>query len=120
MKTRSPQTMGVELPRSGKDVLQRTFSVALHRVGRFFSKETPVPCGPRHCGQLSAGSERIGHKASATENIFRQRRDGLVIILGRIIRGRKFGREELPCETRPPTRVGSFNFLYESAELNRR
>src|SRR5262245_58616751 len=52
-KTRSPQTIGVELPRSGKGVFQRTFSVAVQRIGKFFSDETPVPVGPRHAVQLA-------------------------------------------------------------------
>jgi hypothetical protein len=30
------------------------FLAGLHSAGRFFSAETPVPPGPRHCGQLAA------------------------------------------------------------------
>src|SRR5260370_40520872 len=54
MKIRSPQTPGVELPGSGNSTFQRTFSVALHLSGRFFSGEWPLPSGPRHAGQLPA------------------------------------------------------------------
>src|SRR5207244_2151638 len=53
-KTRLPQTMGLELPPSGKGVFQRTFSVALQWRGSFFSRETPSPVGPRKPGQLVA------------------------------------------------------------------
>src|SRR5262245_22949169 len=55
-KTRSPQTMGEELPPSGKGVFQRMFSVALHLTGRFFSGECPCPSGPRQAGQLPAAA----------------------------------------------------------------
>jgi hypothetical protein len=27
--------------------------VVFHEVGKFFSSETPLPPGPRHCGQLA-------------------------------------------------------------------
>src|SRR6187399_2212720 len=46
MKTRSRQTIGDELPRSGSGTFQRTFSVALHRTGRLVSSVTPEPLGP--------------------------------------------------------------------------
>ncbi len=36
-----------------------TFSVALHLVGRPVSVETPSAVGPRHWGQLSAGSRQL-------------------------------------------------------------
>src|SRR5439155_25363293 len=55
MKIRSPQSTGVELPPSGSDTLQRTFFVALHSTGRFFSFVTPAPSTPpRHDGQWAA------------------------------------------------------------------
>src|SRR5688500_160155 len=60
--TRSPQTTGEELPRSGKGARQRTFSLVLHFMGRFFSADRPLPFGPRHCGQLPAS--RPGAAAS--------------------------------------------------------
>src|ERR1051326_6921258 len=62
-KTRLPQMMGVELPRSGRDVFQRTLLVALQLSGRFFSSQIPVPCGPRQAGQLAAWRERLNRKA---------------------------------------------------------
>src|SRR5690349_20224712 len=51
-KTRSPQTLGEELPRSGKSTRQRTFSEVLQVCGRFSSDATPVPVGPRQPGQF--------------------------------------------------------------------
>src|SRR5215475_13835075 len=53
-KTLSAQTMGVELPRSGKGTFHFTFSVALQRTGRFFSGVVPTPSVPRQAGQLAA------------------------------------------------------------------
>src|SRR5262245_10489342 len=57
MKTRSPQTIGEELPPSGSATFQRTFSFAPHLSGASVSDEWPLPCGPRHAGQLSASAE---------------------------------------------------------------
>src|SRR5262245_24335428 len=56
--TLSPQTAGVELPRSGRGTFHFTFSVALHRVGRFLSGVMPSPSAPRQAGQLAAPEER--------------------------------------------------------------
>ena len=57
MKMRSPQTIGVELPRSGSGTRQRTFSFVVQCSGKFFSVQTPVPKGPRHADQLSARAQ---------------------------------------------------------------
>src|SRR6266852_3840270 len=51
-----PQTMGEECPRPAIGVFHLMFFVGLHSVGRFFSRETPCPDGPRHCGQLASGA----------------------------------------------------------------
>ena len=48
---RSPQTMGVECPSPGRSVFHRTFLVSLHSTGGLAYGATPVPKGPRHCGQ---------------------------------------------------------------------
>src|SRR6266566_5681005 len=50
--TRSPQTIGVELPGSGREIRHLTFSLVLHFTGRSFSSVMPVPSGPRHAGQF--------------------------------------------------------------------
>src|SRR5688572_7690848 len=59
MKTRSPQTIGVELPRSGNGTRQATFSFVLQRSGRFFSLATPLPPGPRKPGQFAAQADEV-------------------------------------------------------------
>jgi len=64
MKTRSPQTTGVELPRSGRSTFQRTFSVALHLIGRFFSGEWPVPSGPRQAASYPRWPGGALHRTS--------------------------------------------------------
>ena len=67
MNTLSPQTIGVELPRSGKVTRQATFSFVLQRSGRFFSLATPLPPGPRKPGQLAPHAEVINaHQSQAT------------------------------------------------------
>src|SRR5438132_1395161 len=53
MNTRLPQTIGVELPRSGRGVFQRIFFESLHSLGRFCSDVTPFASGPRQAGQLA-------------------------------------------------------------------
>jgi len=53
-KTRSPQTTGVEFPRSGSAIFQATFSVVLQVVDSPFSVHVPSPRGPRQPGQFSA------------------------------------------------------------------
>jgi hypothetical protein len=49
-KTKSPHTMGLEFPRPGMSVFQRTFSVALQVTG---ASPTAIPSatGPRQYGQ---------------------------------------------------------------------
>src|SRR5262245_46914027 len=59
MKICSFQTIGVELPRSGRATRQRTFSFVLQRKGRCVSRQIPLPSAPRHAGQLSAGAARL-------------------------------------------------------------
>src|SRR5438105_3170745 len=61
-KTSLARTTGVELPGSGSSVFQRMFWLVLQAVGRFFSVQMPMPCGPRHSGQLSATTESVPNK----------------------------------------------------------
>jgi hypothetical protein len=49
--SRSPHTTGVADPRPGTSTFQRMFFVSLHSMGGVAVRDTPVPCGPRHCGQ---------------------------------------------------------------------
>src|SRR5262245_30261543 len=49
--TRSPQTIGDELPRPGISTFHLMFLVSLHSSGGLAVFETPVADGPRHCGQ---------------------------------------------------------------------
>src|ERR1700722_10106934 len=53
----SPQITGVELAGPGSGNRQARLSALSNLVGRFFSSQTPLLCGPRHCGQLSARAE---------------------------------------------------------------
>ena len=53
-KTRSPLTMGVEMPTPAIGAFQAIFSLAPQRVGSVWSAEMPSACGPRQCGQSSA------------------------------------------------------------------
>ena len=48
MKMRSPQMIGVEVPRPASGVFQAMFFSALHSTGTFFSGEMPSAVGPRH------------------------------------------------------------------------
>src|SRR6266540_1771687 len=50
------QTIGDEWPRPGSAVFQTMFLSAPHSTGRLFSSDTPMPCGPRHCGQFEKPS----------------------------------------------------------------
>lgn len=52
--TRSPQTIGDDVPSPGSCVFQRTFFSALHTAGNPCSRETALPPGPRQRGQSSA------------------------------------------------------------------
>jgi hypothetical protein len=63
-KTESFQMIGVEFPRSGKAVRQRTFSLVLHRSGRSFSWAIPVPSGPRQAGQFAEAHRQDSSKAA--------------------------------------------------------
>ena len=53
-KTRFAQTIGVELPSSGKGTFQRTLSFGPHLTGRSFSGVWPLPSAPCQAGQLAA------------------------------------------------------------------
>ena len=64
IKTRLSQTMGVELPRSGSGMRQRTFWFVPHRSGRSWAGAIPFPEGPRHAGQLAANAG-MADKASS-------------------------------------------------------
>jgi hypothetical protein len=59
MKTRFPQMIGVELPRSGSATRQRTFSFVLQRKGNLVSRQIPLPSAPRHAGQFSASAANV-------------------------------------------------------------
>ena len=52
--TRSPQTIGDEMPRPRIGAFHAMFSVSLHRSGSRASGDTPDADGPRQCGQFSA------------------------------------------------------------------
>src|SRR5689334_2251221 len=52
-----PQMIGVAPVLLGMGSFQSTFSVGLHRTGRFFSPLIPFNLGPRHCGQSSAKAD---------------------------------------------------------------
>src|SRR5687768_910014 len=54
--SRSPQITGVELPRPGSGTFQTMFFVSLQVTGGFAVVETPLKCGPRHCGQKRSAS----------------------------------------------------------------
>jgi hypothetical protein len=77
-KTRSPQAMGEELQGPGSWTRHRTFSVAPHLTGRFFSEDTPVPSGPRQPGQFPDGAENA---VAATSNTVRQHTTGLFFLM---------------------------------------
>src|SRR6185312_12360518 len=78
-KIRSPQTTGVELPRSGRDTFQRMFFESLQSSGRFFSWVTPSASGPRQAGQLSA---RV---ATATRQTRSEARRAVVVFMGVLV-----------------------------------
>src|ERR1044071_4376266 len=67
---RSPQTIGVEVPRPASGVFQAMFFSALHSTGTFFSGEMPSAEGPRHCGQFAAGAGKAAiRKERVSENL---------------------------------------------------
>jgi hypothetical protein len=61
--------MGEELQGPGSWTHHRTFSVASHLTGRFFSEDTPFPSGPRQPGQFPVWDENA---VAATRNTARQ------------------------------------------------
>ena len=67
------QTTGDAEPRPGLSIFQRMFLVSLHAAGGLAVDDTPVACGPRHCGQnRSAGgcADSGRHRArSATAEV---------------------------------------------------
>src|SRR5690242_8851241 len=67
--TRLPQTIGDECERPSIAVFHLMFLVGLHSDGRFFSFETPVPSGPRHCGQFPADAVFARKLKPATINV---------------------------------------------------
>src|SRR5688572_1246526 len=48
----SPQITGVEVPSPGTRTFHRMLVVASHFTGGLPAGATPVPRGPRHCGQF--------------------------------------------------------------------
>ncbi len=56
-KTRLSQMMGVDCPTPGILTFQRMLLVSLQRNGGLAFGATPIPKGPRHCGQLSEGAD---------------------------------------------------------------
>src|SRR5580704_16041464 len=73
----SPQTTGVAPAGPGRGSLHARLSALSNLVGRFFSSQTPLLCGPRHWGQLSArtGTITTPERASMTKPTLRLRRD---------------------------------------------
>ena len=56
MYSRSPQTIGEELPRPGSSTFHLMLLVSLHASGGLAWIETPFAFGPRHCGQFRSAS----------------------------------------------------------------
>ena len=65
-KIRLPHTTGVEFPRSGKGVRQRTFWFVLQYKGSLRSREIPEPSGPRQAGHGPASADQVNRNAQAT------------------------------------------------------
>src|SRR5262249_13200240 len=63
-KTLSPTTIGHDHATPGTSAFQATFFFALHSSGSFGSSITPVPSGPRNCGQ----SPPVPNDAARTRN----------------------------------------------------
>src|SRR5437773_11771998 len=63
----SPQTTGLDQPRSWRGVFHLTCSVSLHVVGRPLASERLSPLGPRNCGQLSAAASETASDAISNE-----------------------------------------------------
>src|SRR4051794_13538076 len=58
--TRSPETIGDDQPPPGSSATHATFSVVGRRAGRGGAWATPLPPGPRNCGQGPASAPREG------------------------------------------------------------
>ena len=65
MKTRPCETMGLLLPGPGRAARHRTFVPGPQWSGALSSGATPLPSGPRNCGQSPALAPRDNSKASA-------------------------------------------------------
>src|SRR5687768_13796367 len=65
-KTRSPTTIGDELP-SGSGIRQRRFSFGPKRTGSPVASVTPEPFGPRNRFH-SPASTRLGHSTTASHD----------------------------------------------------
>src|SRR5687767_13088940 len=52
IKIWSPQMMGVEVPKPGIFVFHLRLFVSVQAVGGLACGATPLPSGPRHCGQF--------------------------------------------------------------------
>jgi hypothetical protein len=61
---RSPHTTGDDEPRPGISTFHFTFFDSLHSVGGSAWRDTPVACGPRHCGQNFSASVSTDHPES--------------------------------------------------------
>ena len=77
-------------PRPGISTFQRMFFVSLHSSGGVAVVDTPVACGPRHCGQnrsaaccavrtgCGTGSKRVSDATAPTMDVEpRKEHDGL-------------------------------------------
>src|ERR1043165_1054054 len=72
MKTRSPHTIGLELPSPGMATFQSTPFLALNLIGIFESLATPAPLGPRKRSQLSARTGPESHASKIPAVIIRR------------------------------------------------
>src|SRR5262245_17446465 len=68
-KTAGPQMDGVLLPDSGSSDFQTTPLPSCQTIGTPFSALTPVPSGPRHCGQSPALDGGVQQLAAAIRNV---------------------------------------------------
>src|SRR5689334_15087957 len=75
MKTLSPTTMGLELPRPSSGAFHLMFSVLDQFSGALFSLDSPVPRGPRHWSQSEANDRRARRHETARRIAVRQSRD---------------------------------------------
>jgi hypothetical protein len=56
--------IGVDVPSPGMWTFQEMFLLSSHFTGGLPLGATPVPSGPRHCGQLSAAGDAEAHAAA--------------------------------------------------------